>query len=281
MTPSARPPRSDWVETGVELGRLTEALTAVLAHGDELLLLSDYDGTLTPIVADPVEAWLGTAVRNDLRLLARSDRIRLGIVSGRRLEDLRIRVRLPDVIYAGCHGLQIDGPGIAFRHSRAVARRDVLEALAHAIRRRTAAMPGVVVEPKGLALVVHYRHAAALATPRLEAALARVIRPHRGQVRLVRGRKVIDVLPTAGWDKGQAVVRIRDHARATTQRDPVTVYLGDDASDELAFSALAGDAVTVRVGRAARTSATYRLREVSDVHRLLSALAAKVARSAA
>ena len=90
-----------------------------LAGGGRLLLLSDYDGTLTPIVDQPDQAWLADATRDDLRALARSPNIHLAFVSGRDLADLRGRVGVADAIYAGCHGLEIEGPGLRFRHPEA------------------------------------------------------------------------------------------------------------------------------------------------------------------
>jgi len=65
------------------LAHIFTELTEGLAGGGSLLLLTDYDGTLTPLVADPEEAWLPREVRDDLRLLARSPWVCLGILSGR------------------------------------------------------------------------------------------------------------------------------------------------------------------------------------------------------
>lgn len=58
----------------------------------------------------------------------------------------------------------------------------------------------------------------------------------------------------------------------------MTLYMGDEWTDEYAFEALAGQAVTVRVGTGAPASrAGYRLEGVVEVHQLLAALAAGVA----
>jgi trehalose 6-phosphate phosphatase len=259
-----------------DLGPIFAHLVAALRTGETILLLADFDGTLVPIVRDPTDAWLPSEVRNDLHQLTRSGRGWVASVSGRRLDDLRVRVRLPAAIYAGCHGLEIEGPGIAFRHDDAEARRETLLALAEALRRRTAAIPGVLVEPKGLAIAIHYRRSPPRAASLLEAALAQVIGPRRDEFWLLRGKKVIEILPTDGWSKGQCALRIRDHVRAHAGAAPATIVLGDDATDELAFLALRADALTVKVGGHGRSYAAYRVRDVADVHCLLSALAAEV-----
>src|SRR5205807_10461994 len=77
------------------------------------------------------------------------------ILSGRALADVRARVALDDVIYGGCHGLEIRGGGLAFRHpgvraASLVTARRALAAAADAI-------PGSRVEFKGLAASLHYR----------------------------------------------------------------------------------------------------------------------------
>lgn len=88
-----------------DLARIFAELTEALAAGASLLLLSDYDGTLAPLVARPADARLPREVWDDLRLLARAPVVRVGILSGRGLADLRALVGAPEVIYAGCHGL--------------------------------------------------------------------------------------------------------------------------------------------------------------------------------
>jgi trehalose-phosphatase len=255
--------------------RLGSMLTAALRSGQSLLVLCDYDGTLTPVVADPGDAWLAREVRADLAALAESGRVHVGIVSGRALDDLRHRVGVPGLFYAGCHGLEIEGPEISFRHPAAHRRRDVLESVAESIRERTAALPGVVVEPKGLAVAIHYRHSLPADLPRLDAVVARSLRRHRG-LRTLHGRKAIEILAAPRWDKGHCARWIRDHVHRLTARSFTTVCFGDDGIDELVFSALERLALTVKVGWAFPTLAMCRVPDIEDVHRVLSALAAEV-----
>nr|NIP73230.1 trehalose-phosphatase [Gammaproteobacteria bacterium]NIR30345.1 trehalose-phosphatase [Gammaproteobacteria bacterium]NIR98189.1 trehalose-phosphatase [Gammaproteobacteria bacterium]NIT63856.1 trehalose-phosphatase [Gammaproteobacteria bacterium]NIV20860.1 trehalose-phosphatase [Gammaproteobacteria bacterium] len=71
-------------------------------------LFLDYDGTLTPIVARPELAVLSEALRDTLRRLAR--RAMVAVISGRDLQDVRERVGLSELYYAGSHGFDIAGP---------------------------------------------------------------------------------------------------------------------------------------------------------------------------
>jgi trehalose 6-phosphate phosphatase len=66
---------------------------------------------MTPIVDDPADTVLTEEIRNQLHVLAVKERYRVGIISGRSLDDLKSKVELEGIIYAGNHGLEIEGPG--------------------------------------------------------------------------------------------------------------------------------------------------------------------------
>ncbi|MGH7348894.1 MAG: trehalose-phosphatase, partial [Candidatus Rokuibacteriota bacterium] len=231
-------------------------------------------GTLTPIVEDPADAVLATPTREDLARLARSPRARVAVISGRGLEDLRARVALGDVIYAGCHGLEVAGPNLAFRHPDALAQQPMLGAVGDILVRRAPSVSGMRVEPKGLAVAVHYRHVAADEIRRVEIELARAIQGQGGRLKIFHGSKVIEVLPQVAWTKGECARWIQERLQASLPGPALWFYLGDDWTDEQAFEVLSGQALTIRVGDAVPMSkAAYRLRDVSEVQQLLALLA--------
>jgi trehalose-phosphatase len=90
---------------------------------------------------------------------------------------------------------------------------------------------------------------------------------------LLAGKKVLELRPRVGWGKGQAVRLLRDRLARSLGGRPLSLYLGDDETDEEAFRALRGRAICVAVGRR-RTRAAYRLLGPSAVERLLAWLAA-------
>ncbi len=258
-----------------DLIRITCLLGEWLRAGRGLLLMTDYDGTLTPIVSDPGGARLAMDVRADLRTLAGSRRARLAVISGRDLADLRARVAVPGAIYAGCHGLEVHGPGLAFTHPEAEAQQDSLRAVSLALCLGAPFVDGMRVEPKRLGVAIHYRHVAASAHDKMETMLARSLLRRGGPFKVFHGAKVIEVLPHVAWNKGQCARWIRDRVVGTRPRPTIVLYMGDDWTDEQVFEALGGEAITIKVGTAAPSSrATYRLADVGEVHRLLSALAA-------
>jgi len=254
-------------------------LTRGLAIGGTLLLVTDYDGSLTPFVADPGHARLPPDVRRDLRLLSRSSAVRVAVMSGRALEDVRRRVGVGGLIYAGCHGLEVAGGGLRFVHPGAHAGRAALSVVAESLAACPMAIPGTLVEAKGLAVAVHYRHVAVDEVPLVEWEVSQAVsqamrqRPD-ARLHILRGNRVLEVLPEVGWYKGECALWIRRQILSAAREPVMLLYVGDDGTDERAFRVLADQAVTVRVGPPdASTAATYRLTDGAHVLRLLSALA--------
>jgi trehalose-phosphatase len=252
------------------------------AVGDGLLLLmTDYDGTLTPIVDDPADAILADDTREQLLRIARSPRGSVAVISGRGLEDLRTRVGVPEVIYAGCHGLEIMGPGLEFRHPDALAQQSMLWAVGEILVRRAPAVSGMRVEPKGLAVAVHYRHVPPDEIRRVEIELARAIREQGSRLKIFHGTKVIEVLPQVAWTKGECAEWIEERVGSTLAGRVLWLYLGDDWTDEHAFEVLGSRALTIRVGDLVPASkAAFRLEDVSEVQQVLTALASGAGRRA-
>ncbi|MBI2218677.1 MAG: trehalose-phosphatase [Candidatus Rokubacteria bacterium] len=250
---------------------LRAAMDALGSDGT-LLLLADYDGTLTRIADDPRDAWLSKRVRDDLSTLAGTERVHVAVLSGRSVDDLQARIGVPGFIYAGCHGLEVEGPGISFRHPAAEARRPTMRDVAATLRRRLAAIPGAVIEAKDLAVTIHYGNVAPEMLERLELEIERTTRERTG-LRLLGGRKVVELLPTLGWDKGECALWIRARLRTAGVSTLVTVYLGDDMTDEIAFAALPPDVISVRVG-VGPTAARYQLDDVAAVEELIGGMTA-------
>jgi trehalose 6-phosphate phosphatase len=254
-------------------------LTRGLAVGGTLLLVTDYDGSLTPFVPDPARARLPSDVRRDLRLLSRSTAVRVAVMSGRALDDVRRRVGVGGLIYAGCHGLEVAGGGLRFVHPAAHAERASLSTVAESLVSCSVAIPGTLVEAKGLAVAVHYRHVAVDDIPLVEWEVSQAVneaarRQPGARLQILRGNRVLEVLPEVGWYKGECALWIRRQILSAAPPPVMLLYLGDEGTDERAFRALADEAVTVRVGAVrARTAATYRLADLHVVLRLLSALA--------
>jgi trehalose-phosphatase len=261
-----------------DLAHILSTIDDWMVGRGSILLMTDYDGTLTPIVDDPADAILSREMREQLVRLARSPRGCVAVISGRGLEDLRGRVGIPEVIYAGCHGLEIEGPELTFCHPDALAQQAMVGAVGRSLALRAPGVSGMRVETKGLAVAVHYRHVAPDEIRRVEIELARAIREQGSRLKIFHGTKVIEVLPQVAWTKGECAEWIEERVGSTLSGPVLWLYLGDDWTDERAFEVLSGRALTIRVGDTVPASkATYRLRDVDEVHQLLALIADGVA----
>lgn len=243
-----------------------------LAGADSVLLCLDYDGTLSPIVRDPAAACLARSTREILRRLAGIEGLTLAVISGRELKDVRKRVGLPGVTYAGNHGLEIRGPDLEYLNPPARRARPALRAVARKLSRRLAGIGGAEVEDKGLTLSVHYRRVRPEDRETVRATVFRVAGPYRSRqaLRLGEGKMVIEIRPPTAWNKGNAVSLLRREAAKPGSGKVLTVYAGDDRTDEDAFKVLKAEGITIKVGPpGVKTLARYRLNGVGEVREFL------------
>lgn len=266
-----------------------------LAARPQILVALDFDGVLAPIVRDPDAARPLPASAAAVRRLAAADGVRLALISGRTLADLRRLAQPPAAaLLVGSHGAQFALPATDPDRSAgaAVGAGGLGEAVALAedvvpgmdeqakelLARVTAAMdriserhPGTFVERKPAGAVLHTRQAPRSAARRAtEEALAGPS-TWRG-VHLTRGKEVVD-LSVVEASKGVALTTLRAQL-GLAPRSGGVLYLGDDVTDERAFAALDDDRgdVTVKVGEGA-TIARHRIADTRAVATLLTHLA--------
>jgi trehalose-phosphatase len=243
-------------------------------RGRHLLLLCDFDGTLARFDPDPRAVCLPDGVAAALGTLASARDCSVGVISGRRLQDVRDRVTVPGELYiAGFHGLEIHAPGESFIHPDASAAANALHALAAAVAPELAQLNGVFIEDKDLSIALHYREASpadrVLAESRfLDAARVEL---DSGRLRLLPGSYVVELLPATTWHKGSALEWIR--TRVEILHGPVfTVYLGDDVTDEDGFRAVGPDGIAIGASDRVR-EAEFRIDGPAAVELLLETLA--------
>ncbi|MBN1394136.1 MAG: trehalose-phosphatase [Pirellulales bacterium] len=251
-----------------------DALRVIYLDGGELALLLDYDGTLTPIVARPEQAVLAPEVRRLLQRLADLPRVHLGVVSGRKLDELKTLVDLPGLCYAGAAGMELELGGKRVVHPRAETVAAATAELIERIEEPLAKYPGAWIEDKRFACTVHYREVAPERIDRLRACVEEIVRREDGGARIVEGPMALEVAPALGWNKGTAVRAIVDHLDAPPGRAMI-VYAGDGGNDADAFEAVAAAAgITIGVGPDAPSTARFHLPDTAALHDFLFNLAA-------
>ncbi len=227
----------------------------------------DYDGTLTPIVEHPDNAFMSDEMREVVRQLATVTPV--AVVSGRDRNKVRDFVKLDHLVYAGSHGFDIAGPNqaqIQFQEGNRFL--PALDKAQEEISESVKGIKGSLIERTAFSISVHYRMVAENQISRVEQMVDEILRKHT-ELRMTHGKKVFEVRPNIDWDKGKAVLWILK-ALNLNGPDVVSLYLGDDTTDEDAFRALAGRGIGILVADGARPSrASYRLKNTDQVEEFL------------
>jgi trehalose-phosphatase len=248
---------------------------AARSRAGRMLLALDYDGTLAGIADHPEDAHLDSTTAHMLRRLCERPDTNIAVISGRALEDIRARVGIEGLYYAGNHGLEIEGPGLQRVHAEAIEIRPLLAACADMLRPLVEEIPGAILEDKGLTVSIHYRQVAdERAGENLRAIVAHTIAATPG-LRVTTGKKVIELRPNVRWDKGRATRFLLDSLQAGAGSMLPVIFVGDDETDEDAFREIADRGTGVVVGTAPplTTAATAYVRTPGEVTELLAALA--------
>ncbi len=240
---------------------LRRALVRV-ARVSRLLVASDYDGTLAPIVPDPDQARALPESVGALRTLAGLPETTAAVISGRALRDLTTLSRLPaEVHLVGSHGAEFaDGFGHALdERARAVHRR-----VAGELERLVEGVAGIGLEVKPASIAVHVRRADAEDGKRVLDAVRSGPAAWPG-VSAIEGKAVIE-LAVITTDKGAALDVLRREAHASA-----AVFVGDDVTDERAFARLTGPDVGIKVGPGG-SAAEFRVADPEAVATVLAFL---------
>ena len=197
---------------------VTEGLDQLTSAPDDTAIFLDFDGVLAPIVARPEDAYPPPETRAELaRLVERYGLV--AVVSGRAGDDVSARVAVDGVVYVGSHGLELDRQAARWRQQIA----DFASA---------STWPQQSIEFKGLSVAFHFREAEDEAAAVL--ALEAIAETARDDGLVARfGRKVLEVLPPVGSNKGTAVRHLLSGAGLSR-----ALVAGDDTTDLDAFRAV-------------------------------------------
>jgi len=255
-----------WQSSPVSVWSRKQWLTDSLRSADGLFVMTDFDGTVADIVDDPDSAEMRERAREALEMIAAHPRARVAVISGRGVEDVRERAAVEDALYAGNHGLELHDGDERTVHSGGKHARDVLPAVSDAVEQEFAEVDGVFVEEKGVTSTVHFRQAdvdGEAVFEDIEALLDEY--DDQGALRVTRGKQIVELRPDVDWGKGAAVELLAERFSPDDEQW-LTVYVGDDTTDEAAFEVLDGRGIAVAVGTDTdATAAPYVVTDPSEV----------------
>ncbi|MDD2679575.1 MAG: trehalose-phosphatase [Candidatus Omnitrophica bacterium] len=242
-------------------------------QGRYLFLFLDFDGTLAPIAETPAKAVIPQETKKLLNKLAKRKHIRIAIISGRSLGNIKNKLGLNNIIYSGNHGLEIEGPKVKFSPLISRGYKIALKTIKNTLARKLRLVKGVILEDKSISLSLHYRLVDDKQVFRVKTIFHEtVIRYLLGdRIKAKEGKKVLEVRPPLEWDKGKVILWLLARQKFAKYGNKILpLYIGDDLTDEDAFKALRRIGITVFVGRPTQSSkAKYYLKDTCEVTKLL------------
>lgn len=236
--------------------------------GKRPLVFLDFDGTLSPIVEHHADAEISEEMKTLVEDL--SKRFPVAVVSGRGLSDVKERVGLPDLFYAGSHGFEISGPdGFSRDHEEAVKVIPVFNEIEPLLKEQLKDIPGVDFERKKFTLAIHYRQVPPDREQEVHKIVSGILKDYP-DVKGAGGKKVIEIRPAIDWHKGKAVEFLK--RELSRESEPFSIYVGDDVTDEDAFE-YEENGLGILVGEhGMETFADYRLEDQRQVSQFIQKL---------
>ena len=208
----------------------------------------DYDGTLAPIVKDPDKAYMALEVSELLKRL--STVATIAIITGRSTEDVKKFFDFEPHYIIGNHGIE---------GTHSPEELYAMELLNISwISKLSVLPPGVLLEKKKYSFSLHYQSDISSLLPLLK---------ELPDATLVEGKSVINVVPSIGMNKGQAMDFVMKKGNF-----PFGFFIGDDVTDENVFIYKNSRLFTVKVGENVQSHAKYFIKDQLEIRDLLEAL---------
>lgn len=237
----------------------------------ERAVLLDYDGTLTPIVNNPQDAYLRPKMRDLIKNIQAQDGTEVIIVTGRDANFITKQFEDVDCYIACEHGAKFyDYKKKKWRNLVSSSKTEWFGQASQIIKEYSRRTPGSFFEKKNYAIAWHYRNSpqdfgefqARKLVIDLESGLSHL------PVTVILGKKVVEVKSIEA-NKGYFV---QWFAARYLKKGQKVFAIGDDRTDEDMFTSLGKKGECVKVGRPDKTNAQYYLEDQKDVYKTLKEL---------
>lgn len=251
----------------------TQHIRQSLAEGHNLWLFLDYDGTLADFAPTPDDVLPDAELIELLTRLAQHERIRVAVVSGRRLSHIQELLPVDGLLLAGTYGIEIQTQeGEQIDQVENAQIRPLLDALKPHWQSMITGHDGFYLEDKGWALAIHAKDAPDELAEKVLGEAKKLVddKLTTEHFRLLGGHKFLEIGPRLA-NKGENVIYL-------LERYPLPgahlIYIGDDDKDEEAFEVVqARGGLAIKVSpRDVKTKADFRIRAPETVRRWLWSL---------
>ena len=196
----------------------------------ETIIVTDIDGTISNIEPLPHHAVIKTSMKGMLNNIQQNFKL-LAIITGRSLEDAMGMINIPGILYIGNHGMEYQRNNQIITDKKVLNYIPQINELYHELLDEPYMKHhGIVLENKNTSIAIHYRFTRDPKKARdtiLE--ILKDTKTIKG-LQIKEGKKIVEVRPPTGNDKGKIVNKIIKKYEAKQ-----LIYLGDDVTDVDAF----------------------------------------------
>lgn len=239
-------------------------IKALIKPYEKVYVLTDYDGTLTPIVNYPDQAKLNAKVKDLLKSFLKDRRFVLAIITGRSIKEIINLVGIQGIYYIGNHGLEIKGPLLNFMHPVAEKLSPIILGMCKNLKAKFEPVNGVIVEDKGMTASIHYRMVPKKMIGGIKKDVKSIVKLYE-DFEIKHGKMVVEIRPKVSWDKGDAALWLIQKLG----EDGIPIYIGDDKTDEDAFKKISRGLTFIVSRKARQSNARYYLKSPEDVYKFL------------
>ncbi len=232
------------------------------SRGKQPAFFFDFDGTLVNIAATPGDVRLKMITRQILEGIA--EEYPVGVISGRKLDELKRLVGIRGLYYSGNHGVEIEGAGLDFVEPVSARSSAYITSLGKSMASALSKF-SPRINSKKYSVSVHYRNVEKSLVRGLLRRVDELLEEPllKRQIEVFHGKKVVEIKAPVDWDKGKAIELIC----RKIGRNSVPVFFGDDTTDEYGFRAVNKiGGVSVFVGKRHRqTDAGFWVKSPSEL----------------
>jgi trehalose-phosphatase len=228
----------------------------------------DFDGTLSKIAKTPKDAYLKKSTKDLLENLSKD--FYIAIISGRSLFDIKSKVGLPNLIYAGNHGLEWQIGKNKKNIKISAEQIKSLSAVKKEFQIITSKFKSLLLEDKSLTLSLHYRLLDSKDRSKFLNEVSKITSSIKKEniFSVTRSKKTIEIRPSVAWDKGIFANFLVKYLESKNHYSLLAFYVGDAQTDEDAFRALQ-KGITVRMGKKQQSLAHYFIK-TNEIDKFLS-----------
>lgn len=245
-----------------------------IMKSDHIFLFSDYDGTLVHFKDKPTEVTTPEKIKTIIRKLIINPKIMMIIVTGRSLQDIKKLLDIKGLHFIALHGLCIEtSTGEQFKWKQAEQTLSLIKIIKKNMQYKLRDEKEVFLEDKEFTLVFHYRLAPKDKIQIWQKKFKEIVKKNDKKkiLEIIHGEKVLEARPK-GWNKGKAIESFI--TRNTSAKNILSIYIGDDITDEDAFRFLGKRGISIYVENKSKrkTLAHYWVKNPDEVESFLQSL---------